>query len=268
MPAAPVIEDITGLDIEDVDEGVADDIDFVPAKAFGGARPGFAYRSGDFGVGYYREGSAAAIDAAPPANPATAPTTKAPLTDMSRDGVPLTEALIRRKAEHNECMLSNLEEIALHQLDIDKIETLNNCRCLKIVYLQSNLIRKIENLGRLKELDYLNLALSTARAASNRRIRRRRPAAAARPRARCTPSLRPAAGRSARPPAQTTSRRSRTSSAARLCASSTSPSTLSCAASPNSLQLTFTLSVSFRSPSRAAAQERAAPTLTLTRTRT
>ena len=44
--------------------------------------------------------------------------------------------------------------------DIDKIECLNNCRCLKIVYLQSNLIRKIENLGRLKELDYLNLAMN------------------------------------------------------------------------------------------------------------
>ncbi len=31
---------------------------------------------------------------------------------------------------------------------------------MKIVYLQSNLIRKIENLGRLKELDYLNLAMN------------------------------------------------------------------------------------------------------------
>ena len=56
--------------------------------------------------------------------------------------------------------LSTLEEIALHQLDIDRIEVLNNCRCLKIVYLQSNLIRKIEGLNRLKELDYLNLAMN------------------------------------------------------------------------------------------------------------
>ena len=77
-----------------------------------------------------------------------------------RDGVPLTEELIRRKAEHNEGMLSTLEEIALHQLDIDKIEVLNNCRCLKIVYLQHNLIKKIENLHKLKHLDYLNLALN------------------------------------------------------------------------------------------------------------
>ena len=77
-----------------------------------------------------------------------------------RDGVALTPELIRRKAEHNDGMLHNLEEIALHQLDIDKIESLNNCRCLKIVYLQSNLIRKIENLGRLKQLDYLNIAMN------------------------------------------------------------------------------------------------------------
>jgi hypothetical protein len=77
-----------------------------------------------------------------------------------RDGVPLTEELIRRKAEHNDGMLSTLEEIALHQLDIDKIECLNNCRCLMIVYLQSNLISKIEGLHKLKKLDYLNLALN------------------------------------------------------------------------------------------------------------
>jgi len=77
-----------------------------------------------------------------------------------RNGVRLTEDLVRRKAEHNEGMLSTLEEIALHQLDIGRIETLNNCRCLKIVYLQSNLISKIEGLYKLKHLDYLNLALN------------------------------------------------------------------------------------------------------------
>ena len=80
--------------------------------------------------------------------------------NSKRDGIPLTEDLIRRKAEHNEGMLSTLEEIALHQLDIDKIEVLNGCRCLQIVYLQNNLISKIEGLHRLKQLDYLNLALN------------------------------------------------------------------------------------------------------------
>ena len=84
----------------------------------------------------------------------------APDKTPQRDGVPLTEDLIRRKAEHNDGMLSTLEEIALHQLDIDRIEVLNNCRCLQIVYLQSNLIRKLENLHRLKQLDYLNVALN------------------------------------------------------------------------------------------------------------
>lgn len=41
----------------------------------------------------------------------------APAAAPERPGVPLTEDLIRRKAEHNEGMLSTLEEIALHQLD-------------------------------------------------------------------------------------------------------------------------------------------------------
>lgn len=34
------------------------------------------------------------------------------------------------------------------------------CRELRILYLQSNLIPKIENVGRLKKLEYLNLALN------------------------------------------------------------------------------------------------------------
>jgi protein TilB len=73
----------------------------------------------------------------------------------------LTEALIRRKAEHNEGMLSTLEEIALHQLDIGRIETVNqSCRELKILLLQANLIPKLENLNRLKKLEYLNVALN------------------------------------------------------------------------------------------------------------
>lgn len=34
------------------------------------------------------------------------------------------------------------------------------CRHLKILYLQNNLIARIENVNRLKELQYLNLALN------------------------------------------------------------------------------------------------------------
>lgn len=85
----------------------------------------------------------------------------------SRPGVALTEDLIRRKAEHNDGMLSSLEEIALHQLDIDRIEVLNNCRFLKIVYLQSNLISRLENLNRLKRLEYLNVALNNIQKIEN-----------------------------------------------------------------------------------------------------
>jgi len=58
-------------------------------------------------------------------------------------------------------MLSTLEEISLHQQDIEKIENLDvYCRHLKILYLQSNLIPKMEGLSKLKELEYINLAVN------------------------------------------------------------------------------------------------------------
>ena len=56
-----------------------------------------------------------------------------------------------QKAEHNEKILATLEEVALHQLSIEKIEVLGRvCRQLKILYLQNNLIQKLENLHQLK----------------------------------------------------------------------------------------------------------------------
>nr|XP_027212240.1 protein tilB homolog [Penaeus vannamei] len=74
---------------------------------------------------------------------------------------PVTVELVRKRAEHNEGELSTLEEISLHQQDIEKIEHLHRwCPRLRILYLQGNLIAKIENLGRLRELEYLNLALN------------------------------------------------------------------------------------------------------------
>lgn len=80
----------------------------------------------------------------------------------------ITEALIRKRAEHNECIISTLEELSLHQQDIEKIEYLDKwCRELKILYLQSNLIPKIENIGRLKKLEYLNLALNNIERVEN-----------------------------------------------------------------------------------------------------
>mmetsp|Transcript_40567 Transcript_40567/g.96385 ORF Transcript_40567/g.96385 Transcript_40567/m.96385 type:complete len:431 (+) Transcript_40567:83-1375(+) len=74
---------------------------------------------------------------------------------------PITLQMIRSRAEHNEGMVSNLEEIALHQQNIEKIELLGFiCKHLKILYLQNNLIGKLQNLNKLKELEYLNMAVN------------------------------------------------------------------------------------------------------------
>ena len=73
----------------------------------------------------------------------------------------ITEELLKKRAEHNNGILSTLEEVTLHQYNIEKIELLGTrCKHLKILYLQNNLIEKIENLYKLKELEYLNLALN------------------------------------------------------------------------------------------------------------
>lgn len=73
----------------------------------------------------------------------------------------ITIDLIRKSAEHNGGEVSTLEELSLHQRNITRIELLDNeCRKLKILYLQNNLIPKIESVSRLKELNYLNLALN------------------------------------------------------------------------------------------------------------
>jgi len=151
-----VVEEVVGDD----DDG---EVAFIKSEKFSGARAGYTFKSGLHGTGYYLDEMCSAgkhLDGKPScARPWEGQLPKE-AEKPSRDGVPLTEELIRRKAEHNEGMLSTLEEIALHQLDIDRIETLNNCRCLKIIYLQSNLIRKLEGLHRLKKLDYLNVALN------------------------------------------------------------------------------------------------------------
>ncbi|KAK7100090.1 dynein axonemal assembly factor 11-like [Littorina saxatilis] len=82
--------------------------------------------------------------------------------------VRITEDLVRKRAEHNELEISTLEEISLHQQDIERIEHLDRwCRELKILYLQSNLIPRIENVSRLKKLEYLNLALNNVERVEN-----------------------------------------------------------------------------------------------------
>jgi protein TilB len=56
----------------------------------------------------------------------------------------VTVDLVRKRSEHNEGEISTLEEIALHQENIDRIEGVDKwCRDLKILLLQSNLIPKI-----------------------------------------------------------------------------------------------------------------------------
>jgi protein TilB len=74
----------------------------------------------------------------------------------------ITVDLIRKKAEHHDGLLADLEEISLHQLDLEAITCIGNvCRRLKILYLQNNLIRRIEGVHKLKDLDYLNLAVNS-----------------------------------------------------------------------------------------------------------
>ncbi|KAF5273676.1 hypothetical protein FQA39_LY07366 [Lamprigera yunnana] len=75
--------------------------------------------------------------------------------------VRITEELVRKKSEHNERIINTLEELSLHQENIEKIEHISNwCRNLEILLLQSNLIPKIENLSKFKKLRYLNLAIN------------------------------------------------------------------------------------------------------------
>ena len=63
--------------------------------------------------------------------------------------VRLSLDLIRKKAEHHDGVLGDLEEISLHQLNLEKIETIGKvCPRLKILYLQNNLIGKIGALPR------------------------------------------------------------------------------------------------------------------------
>ncbi|XP_026146668.1 protein tilB homolog [Carassius auratus] len=82
--------------------------------------------------------------------------------------VRISEDLIRRRAEHNNGEIFSLEEVSLHQQDIERIELIDKwCRDLKILYLQNNLIPKIENVSRLKKLEYLNLALNNIEVIEN-----------------------------------------------------------------------------------------------------
>ncbi|ENN71629.1 hypothetical protein D910_12525 [Dendroctonus ponderosae] len=80
----------------------------------------------------------------------------------------ITEELVRKRSEHNEGIIGTLEELSLHQEDIEKIEHINNwCKKIQILYLQANQISKIENLNKLKALQYLNLAINNVEKIEN-----------------------------------------------------------------------------------------------------
>ncbi|XP_013168177.1 PREDICTED: protein tilB homolog [Papilio xuthus] len=82
--------------------------------------------------------------------------------------VKISVEMVRKKAEHHDRLLAPLEEISLHQENIEKIEFIQNwCPKLRILLLQSNLIAKIENLNKLKHLQYLNLALNNIEVIEN-----------------------------------------------------------------------------------------------------
>ncbi|KAF2879921.1 hypothetical protein ILUMI_26250 [Ignelater luminosus] len=89
-------------------------------------------------------------------------------TNLFFQMVRITEELIRKKSEHNEGIIGTLEELSLHQEDVEKIEYVHNwCKDLQILLLQSNLISKIENLNKLKKLQYLNLAINNIEKVEN-----------------------------------------------------------------------------------------------------
>jgi len=76
--------------------------------------------------------------------------------------VEVTRDLLRGRAEHNEKMLSNLEECSLHQQNLRSMQGIQEySRHLKILLMQNNLIEKIESCTKFKELEYLNLAVNS-----------------------------------------------------------------------------------------------------------
>lgn len=56
--------------------------------------------------------------------------------------------MIRTRAEHNDKEICSLEEVSLHQQNIERIEHLDRwCRNLRILYLQNNLIPRMGEAG-------------------------------------------------------------------------------------------------------------------------
>ncbi|CEF97110.1 Leucine-rich repeat [Ostreococcus tauri] len=80
----------------------------------------------------------------------------------------ITLEMLRRRAEHNDGSLLSLEEVALHRQGLERLEGLQEaCPRLKIALLQDNLISRIENMRKLKDLEYLNLAMNNVTCVEN-----------------------------------------------------------------------------------------------------
>ena len=75
----------------------------------------------------------------------------------------MTLKLIRKRRRAQRGIISTLEELTLHQEELVAIEPCLGTTCRKPVltlYLQNNIISKIQHLHHLKDLEYLNMALN------------------------------------------------------------------------------------------------------------
>jgi protein TilB len=86
-------------------------------------------------------------------------------TTESQPNRHITLDLIRKRSEHNESLVSNLEEIALHQEELQAIGPVLPRACgssLRILLLQNNVISRLDpkEMKFFKQLEYLNLALN------------------------------------------------------------------------------------------------------------
>ncbi|KAL7490861.1 hypothetical protein ACHAWT_000381 [Skeletonema menzelii] len=84
---------------------------------------------------------------------------------MTTSNRSITLELIRKRSEHNAGLVSTLEELALHQEELQSIGSIIGRTCgktLKILLLQSNVIERLSRseLKYFKSLEYLNLALN------------------------------------------------------------------------------------------------------------
>jgi protein TilB len=98
-------------------------------------------------------------------SPQSSPPTLSNNCECSKSERIITLALLRKRSEHNEGLVSSLEELALHQEELQSIGPVLGRTCgktLKILLLQNNVIERMKpaELKLLRSLEYLNLALN------------------------------------------------------------------------------------------------------------